>query len=119
MLASNGERAGEIKKLGDLAPTPPPGVITISLPGVALVMTAPAPCGFPNKSKSMASFNISSLRCRPNSPVPTGQNWPSMMFSLTPVIPSLSENAAASMRISTVSSNEHRINGPVSARLIP
>jgi|TARA_B100001778_G_scaffold138684_1_gene113974 hypothetical protein len=44
MLASNGERAGEIKKLGERAPTPPPGVITISLPGVALVVPAPAPC---------------------------------------------------------------------------
>ena len=42
-----------------------------------------------------------------------------MMFSERPFMPSRSENAAASRRMSTVSSKEHRMSGPVSTRLMP
>jgi len=60
-----------------------------------------------------------SFRKTPKEPVPTGASWPSMMFSLTPSSPSLSPKQAASSRMSTVSSKEHLINGPVSCLLMP
>ena len=108
---------GDNKKDGDMFPSAPrPGVTP--LPGVTPAPTAPSPYATP-RSRSTASFSISSFRCNPNSPVPNGQNWPSMMFSDNPLMRSLSANAAASIRMSTVSSNEQRINGPVSTRLMP
>jgi hypothetical protein len=42
-----------------------------------------------------------------------------MMFSDTPRSGSISANAAASMRISTVSSKLARMSGPLSARFTP
>ena len=104
---------GERRNDGDMEPSARPGVVP--RPGVT---PAPRSAAMP-RSRSTASLSISSLRCRPNSPVPSGQNCPSMMFSDRPDMRSRSANAAASMRMSTVSSNEHRINGPVSTRLMP
>lgn len=52
-------------------------------------------------------------------PVPIGANCPSITFSEIPRQSSSSPVAAASSKISTVSSKEHRINAPVSALLIP
>lgn len=42
-----------------------------------------------------------------------------MMLSVTPLRLSASANTAASMRISTVSSNDERSIGPLSTRLMP
>lgn len=42
-----------------------------------------------------------------------------MMFSVIPLSGSISENTAASRRISTVSSKEHFLRGPVSTLFIP
>ena len=44
---------------------------------------------------SKASASISSLRSRSKEPVPRGHSWPSMMFSLTPVMWSHSACMAA------------------------
>ena len=120
MESSNGlaiPALGESRKEGDMPPSPPlPGVVP--LPGVTPAPTPASPYATP-RSRSTASLSISSLRCRPNSPVPSGQNCPSMMFSDKPLMRSRSAKAAASMRISTVSSNEQRMSGPVSTRLMP
>ena len=109
--------AGESRNEGDICPpSARPGVIP--RPGVGPARPSAPPWPWP-RSRSTASLRSSSLRWRPNSPVPRGQNCPSMMFSLRPLMRSRSANAAASMRMSTVSSNEQRIRGPVSTRLMP
>ena len=105
---------GDNKNDGDADPTPP-GVVPLA--GVVPAPRASAECVV--RSKSTASFRTSSFRCRPNSPVPSGQNCPSMMFSERPDMRSRSANAAASIKMSTVSSKEQRMSGPVSTRLIP
>lgn len=68
-------------------------------------------------SIAFASFRASSTKSI--TPVPNGASCPSIMFSETPVSGSPSANIAASIKISTVSSNEQRTNGPESSRLIP
>ena len=52
-------------------------------------------------------------------PVPNGAKLPTITFSVTPLRGSSSLCNAASYRISTVSSNEHFLKGPVSNLLIP
>ena len=115
MESSNGLMCavGDRRNDGDMAPSRP-GVMP--RPGVT---PTPRPPSDKPRSRSTASLSMSSLRWRPNSPVPRGQNCPSMMFSERPFMPSRSENAAASRRMSTVSSKEHRMSGPVSTRLMP
>ena len=115
MESSKGDMCavGDRRNDGDMAPSRP-GVMP--RPGVT---PTPRPPSASPRSRSTASLSTSSLRCRPNSPVPRGQNCPSMMFSDRPLMPSRSEKAAASIKMSTVSSNEHRMSGPVSTRLMP
>lgn len=62
-------------------------------------------------------FSASSRRSK--QPVPAGASWPSIIFSDTPFMGSLSPWAAASISTSTVSSKEHFMRGPVSWRLTP
>ena len=108
MESSKGDMCavGDRRNDGDMAPSRP-GVMP--RPGVT---PTPRPPSASPRSRSTASLSTSSLRWRPNSPVPRGQNCPSMMFSDRPLMPSRSEKAAASIKMSTVSSNEHRMSGP-------
>ena len=76
-------------------------------------------CCISDGSYSIASLNFFSSRINDICPLPSGANWPSIIFSVTPVNGSPSANIAASIKISTVSSKEHRTNGPESTRLIP
>lgn len=68
---------------------------------------------------SMPYLHFSASKRRSKQPVPAGASWPSMMFSDTPFMGSLSPCTAASIKTSTVSSKEHFMSGPVSWRLTP
>jgi hypothetical protein len=68
---------------------------------------------------SIANLHFSESRTISKQPVPALDICPSIIFSETPLTGSTSEWTAASIRISTVSSKEHLINGPTSCRLIP
>jgi len=67
--------------------------------------------------RACTSCFVSTMRS--TMPVPTRASWPSITFSVTPLRTSISENTAACMKISTVSSKDARNIGPESPRLIP
>jgi hypothetical protein len=116
----NGENA-PAKLLGDIIGVPAGymGVAPGPIPPNEYISASLSQKFDTTSSSSMASRTISSFSRRENEPVPAGASCPRMIFSVTPRRLSVSENAAASRRISTVSSKLHRISAPDPTRLMP
>lgn len=70
-------------------------------------------------SVGRASVRASVSTTRSKQEVPMGASCPSITFSETPRIWSVSPYIAASTSISTISSKEHFMSGPRSTRLMP
>eukprot|EP00958_Prasinococcus_capsulatus_P026052 scaffold4543_cov350-Prasinococcus_capsulatus_cf.AAC.2 len=115
---------GEMSLEGVMPPAPIPSCAGVCPAPSIVAPGPPTPPGPPSpyasgSCSSMASASMDSLRCSSKLPVPKCPSCPSITLLDTPRRSSRCANMAASMRMSTVSSKEHRISGPVSLRLMP
>lgn len=94
----------------------------VGLPAAPKNMPVPVPPMMPGPRLvgiSIPYLHFSASRSRSKHPVPILASCPSIMFSDTPFMGSISAWDAASIKMSTVSSKEHLARAPVSCLLMP